>query len=64
MENYKFWDGDIEKGFRCGGFMRDDCYEIVFKRDENRDSVILHKRDVIHLAKCFGLRVFESLSEL
>jgi len=57
MSDHKYWDEDVEKAVNNACIGNEDSYEIQFK--EPVEAFNIHKDDVIHLAKCFGLAVYE-----
>ena len=59
---YKFWDEDVESVKNCAYIGNEEAHEIIFKKPI--EALNIHKDDVIHLAKCLGLVVFERESEL
>jgi hypothetical protein len=62
MEGYEFWDEDVERVQSQALMGNADLYEIIFK--EPVGAMNIHKDDVIQLAKCFGLAVYEKDSAL
>lgn len=62
MEEYKFWDDDVEKAENQASIGNADVVEIMFRGPI--EALNIHKDDVIHLAKQFGLAVYEKDSEL
>jgi len=62
MSNYKYWDEDVENEINQAIVGNADIVEIQFSKEV--EAFNIHKNDIIHLAKCFGLVVFERDSEL
>lgn len=59
---HEYYDSDVSKTINHSSFGNADVEEIVFKQPV--EAFNIHKDDVIHLAKCFGLSVFEKDSQL
>lgn len=62
MSKYKYWDEDVENTVNQTCLGNADVVEIRFKKKVGAFNI--HKQDVIHLAKRFGLNVYESDSKL
>jgi hypothetical protein len=62
MENHDFWDENIEAAVNQAFVGNCDIYELQLVRPA--DNIYLYKTDVIALAKCFGLAVYEADSAL
>ena len=62
MSDHVFYDEDIVSVINNAHFGNEDVVSINIEIYAN--SICLHKDDVIHLAKQFGLVVFESESQL
>lgn len=60
MSDYVYFDDDVEIEIMCVHNI--DIYEIAFNKPV--DAFNIHKDDVIHLAKLFGLTVYEKESAL
>ena len=62
LNKYRYWDEDVENAVSHAGLGNIDVVEIQFKKKV--EAFNIHKQDVIHLAKQFGLNVYESNSKL
>ena len=62
MSEHEFWDEDVEKITSHASLGNCDVYEIGFNKPV--DAMNIHKDDVIHFAKLFGLAVYEKDSAL
>ena len=62
MSDYIFFDKDIEACKSGAVYGNADIYELSLK--DGTEAINIHKDDVIHLAKLFGLNVYESTSML
>ncbi len=62
MSKHEYWDKDVEDATNQAGMGNADVVEIQFNTEVAAFNI--HKRDVIHLAKQFGLNIYESSSKL
>lgn len=62
MSEHEYYDVDVEKEENQARIGNSDVVEIVFNK--NVEAFNIHKDDVIHLAKNFGLTVYENDSAL
>ena len=62
MADYKMYDPDICSVINQAGNGNNNVVELAFS--EPIEAINIHKDDIIHLAKRFGLVVFESNSKL
>ena len=61
MSKHKYWDEDVEDVVQA--YVDNiDILEIQFRKEV--EAFNIHKQDVVHLAKQFGLNVYESNSKL
>lgn len=62
MEDHVFWDEDVN-GCKNNAYIGNaEVYEIMFKKPVG--AMQIHRDDVIALANCFGLTVYENDSAL
>lgn len=59
---HEYNDADVQKTINHASWGNKDIEEIVFKKPV--EAFNIHKKDVIHLAKIFGLHVYEGDSKL
>lgn len=59
---YPWYDESVKNAVNQAHIGNADLIEIQFNEPE--ETFDIHKDDVIHLAKCFGLAVYERESEL
>lgn len=62
MSEYKYHDGNVREAVNQCMNGNADVEEVWFK--EPTTSIFIHKQDVIHLARGFGLVVYEKNSSL
>lgn len=62
MSKHKYWDEDVEDAVNQAHMGNADVIEIQFKTEV--EAFNIHKQDVVHLAKQFGLNVYENDSKL
>ena len=58
MSDYKWFDSDIEKVTNRAIY--GDADSVVVEFSAPVEAVIIHRDDVIHLAKQFGLTVYDT----
>ena len=62
MSKHKYWDENVENAVNQAYKGNADVVEIRFNTEVTAFNI--HKQDVVHLAKQFGLNVYESDSKL